>query len=298
MKVSVLIPSYNHSRYIEEAVESVLAQDWPDVDLIVIDDGSTDESPRLLQALQQKHGSFQLLCRENRGLIATLNEGLSMATGEAVCLLASDDYLPQGSLKCRAEVLSADGSLAAVYGEGFGVNASGEVQEEMLDDFRRCMFREADPVALFLKGKNIPIHLLLMRKSLLDRIGGFDSRYRNCEDLDVQLLLFLTGGFCYIEAPVYHYRTHGENISIKNPHIATADKVRCFEKLLTEVPRLASYRGQISYRLRRQYLKLGRMINGGQCRSNEDEQLFAGGWRYAWQDPRLLWHLIRHFIRN
>ena len=76
--VSVLLPSYNHARFVESAVRSVMEQQGVSFELIVIDDGSTDDSPQILEALQKELG-FRYIHRENRGLVRTLNELLSLA---------------------------------------------------------------------------------------------------------------------------------------------------------------------------------------------------------------------------
>jgi alpha-1,3-rhamnosyltransferase len=92
-KVSVIIPCYNHDLFIEECILSVLAQDYSDVELIVVDDGSKDSSPDLLKKLSEQHG-FKLVLKENQGVCATLNKGLSLASGDFITFLASDDYMP------------------------------------------------------------------------------------------------------------------------------------------------------------------------------------------------------------
>ena len=86
MLVSIVIPSYNHRQYVVQAIESVLDQDWPEIDLIVIDDGSKDGSSEVIQELLDRRGGFRFVARENRGLIKTLNQGLAIRiTSYNVC---------------------------------------------------------------------------------------------------------------------------------------------------------------------------------------------------------------------
>src|SRR5690606_24850484 len=93
MKVSVIIPSYNHAPYIEEAVQSVLNQTHESIQLIIVDDGSTDGSPEILQRLAAQH-PFQLVLKANEGICKTLNHAVSCASGDLIVLLASDDRMP------------------------------------------------------------------------------------------------------------------------------------------------------------------------------------------------------------
>lgn len=292
-KVSVVIPSYNHEPYVLKAIESVLRQEWPQIDLIVIDDGSTDASPQILSDFHKNSGDFRLLLNSNKGLIKTLNEGLSLADGEFFCLLASDDYLLPGSLSSRASYLSENPGYVAVFGEAQVTCDNVITNQRLMSKEKRRLFELADPIPEFIRGVHLPIHTLMARTAALRKIGGFDERYKNCEDLDPPLLLYLTGPVQFIDIPVYSYREHLTNISRVNPNIARADKVLMYRKLLYEIEKLAPYRKNIQYQLRRQYLLLGRYLSKSGAPSSRDKEIFEGAWEYSWQDIRLLWHLIR-----
>lgn len=92
-KVTVIIPSYNHEAFILESVTSVLFQDYKNIELIVIDDGSTDSSPEILKKLAAVN-DFQLILKQNEGVCATLNKGIKLATGDFITFIASDDFMP------------------------------------------------------------------------------------------------------------------------------------------------------------------------------------------------------------
>lgn len=292
MLVSVLIPSYNHRPYVVQAIESVLDQDWPHIDLVVIDDGSTDGSPEVIEEVLERRGGFRFLARENRGLVVTLNELVSMAHGDAVCLLASDDYLLPGSLRSRAGFLREHPDHVAVFGDGCQLNVETQSFEQTLDARRRQLFAQADPVAELLAGLNIPIHTMMARKSALLAIGGFDLRYRKVEDLEVQIRLFKEGRVGFVDVPVYCYRWHETNTSRLNRQCARIDRVLCYKKLLEEVPAFAPYRKLLRYRLRRQYLLLARFLLESGGGSPADRDVVFQGWSLAWQDPRLLLNLL------
>ncbi len=293
MLVSVVIPSYNHRQYVVQAIESVLDQDWSDIDLIVIDDGSKDGSPELIRELQERRGGFRFVARENRGLIATLNELTSMAQGEALCLLASDDYLLPGSLSARAKFLVDHPEDVAVFGDGCQFNVESQEIEATLDERRRRLFSTADPLAEMLAGLHLPIHTMLVRRDVLRKIGGFDPRYRRVEDLEVQIRLFREGKVGFVDQPLYCYRWHESNTSRVDRQCARVDRVLCYKKLLEEVPEFAPYRKLLRYRLRRQYLLLARyLLEKGGGTTNERQVVFQG-WGLAWQDPRLLVDLVR-----
>jgi len=292
-KVSVLLASYNHSDYVLKAIDSVLEQNWPNVDLIVIDDGSTDGSPDLLSDFHKKHRGFRLVINsKNKGVVKTLNEGLRIAEGEFICNLGSDDYLAAGSLAIRASYLCEHPECVAVFADGYILCDDMITDQRIMSVKRRRLFEIDDPIPEFLKGVNLPIHTLMTRTALLRDIGGYDERYKKLEDLDVQLRLCLEGPIAFIDVPLYCFRMHNTNTSIVNPYIARADKVRMYDKYLMEIQQLVPYRKMIRYQLRRQYLLLGRYINKTKAPDPVEREIFQGGWKYAYQDIRLLWHLV------
>ncbi|MCK9296389.1 MAG: glycosyltransferase [Desulfobulbaceae bacterium] len=298
-KISVVIPSYNHQAYVVNAIESVLTQDWPYIDLVVIDDGSTDRSPQILSDFYREKRGFRFISRPNKGLIKTLNEGLKIAEGEFFCLLASDDYLPPGSLSGRAAYLLANPDCVAVFGDALQLTGDKVSGQRVMDAKRRRLFELADPIPEFIKGVNLPIHTLMARTELFKNIGGFDVRYQYCEDLDPQLLLYLAGPIKFVDVPVYCLRQHQTNSSRTNPHVARADKVLLYRKYLEEIPQLAPYKKLIRHQLTRQYLLLGRYLNKTSTPpSNLEKKLFAGAVEYSWRDIRLLWHLLLLRIRG
>lgn len=291
MIVTVIISSFNYQLYVAQAIESVLDQTWPDVDLVVIDDGSTDNSPEIISDLHSKRGGFRFVSRENRGLLETLNQGLEMAKGELVCELASDDFLPPDSIEKRAIYLKKHPDVSIVFSDGISVDEKKITGDSILDQKRREMFDSPDPVETMIKG-TLPVFATAMfRKEAIDKIGGFDTRFRYYEDLDTPILLCVCGKEAFMDWPVLYRREHDSNISRTTKHIRT-EKVICYEKLLQE-PVMAPYRRLISFRLRRSYLALGRHIraSGGTARERE---IFQRAGRYVWRDFRLLWHWLRN----
>lgn len=288
--VSVIIPSYNHHRYVLQAIESVLAQTWPQVDLIVIDDGSSDGSGELIRKFWEDRGGFTFIRRENRGLIETLNEGLALARGEYVCELASDDYLPVDSLEKRASFLNGHPDCVAVFADGFMVREERETPERFLDERRKRLFDQEDPIPDLLRGV-LPVFATgLFVTAVLRSIGGFDSEtFRYYEDLETPVRLCQKGKVASLDVPVFFRRIHETNTSQITHHIR-AEKVRCYEKFEKD-PSLLPYRGIVRYRLRRHYLSLGRYLRQEQGTERE-KALFRNAWPFVWRDPRLLWYLL------
>ncbi len=293
MLVSVVIPSYNHKSYVIQAIESVLDQSWPNIDLIVIDDGSRDGSPEHIQELLDQRGGFRFVTRKNRGLLKTLNEGLQLARGEFFCELASDDYFPTNSIELRVKYLQRHPDCVAVFGDGALVKNNMVVEGGLLTEKHRKIFLEHDPIPDMLTGQSPVFSSALVRRDSLLGIGGFDENtFRYYEDLDTSILLALQGRLGLVDSPVICRREHETNVSSSTSHVRV-EKVLCYRKLLAE-PKLRYCRSILKFKLRRSLLSLGRSLDDTGGGSPEERQVLRSiGWSFSWQDPRLLWYLLK-----
>lgn len=292
MLVSVVIPSYNHCNYVIQAIESVFDQTWPQVDLIVIDDGSRDDSPEEIQKLLDRRGGFRFVARENRGLLKTLNEGLALARGEFLCELASDDDLPPDSLEKRARFLLEHPECVAVFGDGFIVRGDVPTNETFLGERRRRALAKDDPIPDMLNGGSPVFSTGLVRTDVLRRAGGFDDgTFRYYEDLDTPIRLALAGKIGFIDEAVICRRQHETNVSSTTPHIRL-EKALCYAKLLKD-SRMAPYRSLLARCFRRSLLALGRHLETDGGKLLNGSPIFHDGLPHLWRDPRLLKYLLK-----
>lgn len=290
--VTVVIPSYNHQNYVAQAIESVLDQSWPDIDLIVIDDGSKDNSVKVINDILTKRGGFRFIHgHPNQGLMNSLNMGLEMARGSYFCELASDDFLPQESIEKRVLFLENHADHVAVFTDGLSVQGNILTDRTILDTKRRLLFTLDDPTPSLLKGI-LPVFATgLFRTQTMRELGGFDPSFRCYEDLEMPVLLCQAGKIGQLTTPLFCRREHDTNTSSTTSIIKT-DKILWYRKLLAR-PELAQYASIIHRELRRAYLRLGRHISATNGGTPYDRQLFNGGWPYAFKDLRLLYHLLK-----
>src|ERR1700677_968317 len=115
--VSIIIPCYNSSQYLPEALNSVLSQTYQNFECLIIDDGSTDETKAIIQNYTQKDSRFYYYFQENTGAATARNNGISYSTGEFIQFLDADDLLPPEKLKIQVEYLLQNESVDIVYGE-------------------------------------------------------------------------------------------------------------------------------------------------------------------------------------
>ncbi len=209
-QISILLASYNHQDYITECIESIVSQNHENLELIVIDDGSTDNSPVILRNLQPRYG-FKLICRENRGLIATYNELFSLSGGEYISTFASDDRMFEGRITRQIKYLESHPEMAAVCGlpcfiDNNGNNLPGAQERHHTTD-REIFFED-----IFTGKSSIHATTVMMRREVLEHFKGWDQRYA-VEDFPLWLKM-LSGGYRihYSKTPFSYYRLHGKNL--------------------------------------------------------------------------------------
>ncbi len=202
--ISVVMPCYNAAPYVEEAVESVMGQTYGNVEVIVVDDGSSDESASVVQRLAARYpGRIQLLHTSRMGPFPARNTGLKYCKGAFIAFLDADDWwLPETLEKLHRALM--DDAVDLVYcgwqNVGEGIQSEPYVPPE---------YEKEDAVATFIRTCPWPIHAALMPKSLVDRLGGFSERRFSAMDYDFWLrALALTRRIKRVPEVLAFYRWH------------------------------------------------------------------------------------------
>lgn len=238
--VSVVIPSFNHARFVTQAIDSVLAQTLPDIELLVVDDGSTDGSPDLIRRhLDASDGSIpvRFVARENRGICRTLNEALGGAAGKYFAVLGSDDLWAPNKLERQVEGLeSASDKVAASFSDCWVIDAEGLRRGRM---GLRFPFRGGDIYKdLLLLRFFPPAPTSTFRRDAIVELGGFNERTRLTEDVDLWYRVARAHEVAYVDQPLASYRVHGDNVSARDPVAVYQDKMVIMEDLILGDPEL------------------------------------------------------------
>lgn len=203
--------SYNHEKYVEKAVRSVMAQQGVDFELIVIDDGSPDNSPKILEDLQKELG-FRYVHRPNKGLVATMNELLSLAEGKYFCSFASDDIMPPGRLAQQSAYLEAHPDKPVCFGQIVIMDGEGAHGEEPDPRYTRSM-PELSFEEFFLGKKEVHGCSEMINVEVFKDMGGYDKEFP-FEDFPQWLkFLYKYGPLPVLPTLCCYYRVHGNNMS-------------------------------------------------------------------------------------
>jgi len=209
--VTVIIASYNHARYIEQSILSVINQTYKNIELLVIDDGSKDESPALLTRLQAQHG-FDLKLQANQGLARTLNEAIARAEGDLIVPFGSDDIMFPHRIATQVAYMQGKPEVGICSANIETIDQDGKVMGAREQRNRNLPFRRLNFDDLFLDRKPGPMAATLMlRREALEKVGGFHDKIR-LEDVYIELSIAHAGYYIdVLGEPLAQYRDHPTN---------------------------------------------------------------------------------------
>lgn len=275
MNVSAIIPAYNQGGFVEEAVRSVLAQDVPPSEVIVIDDGSTDDTATRLDAYR---GRVRVVSQENQGVSAARNRGVALSSGALVAFLDADDAWLPGKLRAQRALFESDPGMGLVHcgveeidgrGRRLGVRLDG--QEGWVAD--RMLFFGT---GVILGGGSAAV----IRRDLLRQAGGFDERLSTSADWDLHQRVARLARVGFVPEPLVRYRRHGGNMH-RNVAAMEHDMLLAFGKVFSrpDAPRALE---------RAAYAGLHAMLTGSALEAGELSRALRHGLRALHLRPRLL----------
>lgn len=236
-KVTVYLVNHNYGRYVERSIESVLCQTYIDYELIIIDDGSTDNSREILKKYQNI-GNIKVIFQENKGLNATNNIAIRAAKGEYIMRLDADDYLDENALLVLVKELDNRVNCGLVFSDYYYIDELDNV----IGQERRLNF--GDNVSL----KDMPAHgaCTMFRLACLKDMGGYSEEFRCQDGFEIWLKTIERYDVHNVSLPLFYYRRHGKNLtgnnrriletraSIKKKHVSS---IQCQDlKVLTVIP--------------------------------------------------------------
>lgn len=219
MKISTIIPTYNNADYIEEAINSVLAQSHPVDEIIVIDDGSSDDTETRVNAIAQKTDKLSYIKQHNQGPSVARNHGIELANGDWIAFLDADDRWPKNKIALQIAALQREPSLQLIAGDMAETDQQGNVQVEsvlakhqLLEPFKRLAGRPLNNALTALVNKNfIPTGTVLVKRSALIETGSFNPGIHFGEDLELWAKIACHHPITCLPERLMYRRQHGAN---------------------------------------------------------------------------------------
>jgi len=280
--VTVLVDTYNHERFIEEAVVSVMGQDFPrsEMEIVVVDDGSTDRTPEIVSKFAPR---VRLMRKANGGQASAFNAGIREARGEIVAFLDGDDWWAANKLTRVAEAIRTDGSVGIV-GNGLVVaSADGQRRQETLRQGFRFRANTREGARLFRVRKSLlGTSRMTLRRELLERIGTVPETLRIEADEYVFTLAAALADAQILPDTLTFYRLHESNSYQFSRR--DADKARTKQQMLTALVAALTAgleRAGIDLRVRREITAIL------QAEADQLRLSLEGGW--PWETLRAEW---------
>ena len=232
-KVSVIIPAYNREAFIRETIESVLEQTYSNIELIVVDDGSTDNTLKIVKEYKEKLDLLQHPGGVNKGQSAAINLGLKVSTGEYIAILDSDDLFAPKKIELQIEHLIKNLDVGLVYANGIAIDTNGAELHVMIQKGHK---EENKPELVLLNSYyNIPSNALI-RKSVFEIVGGFDEELRSAQDHDMAIRIAEVTRLNYIDKVLWYYRRHKETQSVQHSERRWKNGFKVLRKACSRYP--------------------------------------------------------------
>ena len=202
--VSIITAAYNAAAYLEETIESVLAQDYPLVEYVVLDDGSTDETPDIIARYGDRLQSER---HENMGETRTVNRGFELARGSIICVVSADDPLLPGIVTAMVEQFDRDPEVLVIYPDWEMIDEKGD----LIQHIATYDYTYSDMVRWH---HCVPGPGTFIRRSVVTQLGGRDTSFRYAADLEFWLRAGLLGPFKRLPQTLARYRWHAGSASL------------------------------------------------------------------------------------
>jgi len=239
-KISIIIPTYNYAQYICEAIESVLNQTYKDFEIIVVDDGSTDNTKEVIKPYLNK---IKYIYQQNSGPSSARNRGIKEAKGEYIAFLDADDiWLPQ-KLELQIKFMEKEKEVGLIFSDMILFNEKGIIKNSFL---KQKLFFNKLPIKplsstekviydnvfnALLQENFIPTNTVIAKKECFNKVGFFDETLFSVEDRDMWLRIGLFYDIGFINFPLVLTRFHETNISA-NQELALKSRLKVMKKFL------------------------------------------------------------------
>jgi glycosyltransferase involved in cell wall biosynthesis len=255
--VSVVIATFNRAGFLPETLDSVLQQKFDGFEVIVVDDGSTDNTK---EALRPYGDRIRYVIQQNRGPSAARNLGVRLARAPWIAIQDSDDLCGPNYLQSLYEFARDHQDCAMIFANGAYLGGKEHNRETIIprEKSRRLARDGVGLVDLFEKSI-VRLQAALIAKNCYDAVGGHDEGLRISMDLDLAFRIFMRYPVAYLDDVVFFYRKHEGN-SGRNQELRLVENIRVIEKLLRDFPQAAKTlgRARVARRLAYRYYRLAK----------------------------------------
>jgi glycosyltransferase involved in cell wall biosynthesis len=240
--ISVLLSVHNADAYIKDAIDSITEQSYTNWELIIIDDGSTDLTPTLLQ--QYNHPKIKIISQKNKGLTASLNRAASMANGELLARQDADDLSHKDRFKLQVEQFLSNKEIILVSSKTAWIDSHNK-----LIDFRDVAINRSQAIKKMSDLTNPYVHgSLMFKKTAFDAISGYNENLSTSQDFDLIVRMSsLEKEFAAVSKTLYYLRVHRNTITAKKWIKQIFNTMKCARMINHFHPNRITYRTRLIF---------------------------------------------------
>jgi len=235
-KISIITPSFNHGEFIEDTITSVLSQEYPNLEYIIIDGGSTDQTLKIIEKYQDKIDFW--VSERDRGQSHAINKGFYRATGEIINWLNSDDMLVPNALFEIAKAFQKSPDILMLSALGWSLLPNGE--KTLFDK----LLNKNDDLKLISSFPYFQPSCFFKRK-VLDEIGFIDESFEITMDRDLYVRIALKGGIKKLNFPIAIFRVHEDQKTFRFSEVWHQNRLKIFSRLVRTFPSAEKYRSSL-----------------------------------------------------
>ena len=288
--VSVIIPTFNRCAFLIEAIERITHQTYANWELLVVDDGSTDETPNIIERYVHMDRRVRYIRQDNRGVAAARNAGLAHATGELIGFCDSDDLWLPRKLERQVAYLRQHPDVGLVYSDVMSMRGG---QVDVPSYFAERLPRAGRVLHALLEQNFIPTSSVLIRKRCLDEIGGFDESLTTSEDYELWLRFCQRFPVGYVPEILVTVRRHADNLTSEHwrgqrAHLLVLDRMK--QRFGDQIPPAVLNR---AYALTHLQIGYGHLLRGRIRLAREE---LVRSWRYRPLSGRVYRYLLASLL--
>lgn len=223
INVSVIIPTFNRARYIKEAIHSVINQTYQHFEILVIDDGSTDETQETVAGIESE--KIRYFYKVHQGIGPSLNFGIEHCRGRLIARLDSDDMFLPEKLELQVQILDTNPEVKLVYTQAFNIAEDGKILGRYPENHKL----PSEPLRTLRNYLFAPAQSIMFRRDCIETIGAFDSNYELAEDWEFFIRMAQAYELAYINQPLVKIRKH-EGMITRNRILALNKIIEVLEK--------------------------------------------------------------------
>jgi glycosyltransferase involved in cell wall biosynthesis len=238
-KISIVIPAYNSMKYLPETLESVLQQSFTDFEVLIINDGSTDNIIQWASEITDPR--VKLISQKNQGVSVARNTGIARARGEYIAFLDADDLWQQTKLEKQVRCLDENPEVGLVHTSTALMDCHGKLTGRIM-----TAFAEGEVWQELVESNKIACSSVMVRRCCLEKVGGFEPNLHFAEDWDLWIRISVHYPFAVLQEPLYYYRQIPNSLS-KNLVVLEQSFNFVIEKTFRDVPQELLYLKKRSY---------------------------------------------------